>query len=239
MCIQHCTADQCSATGHTAHRYVVPLQTSNCDRFTVSSESRFARIEITAYSSAGSEVRDIPINVIPCRLYFDEAFTSSALWVTIDGQISLSMLPTWAQNSLRLDELDLSTLQLFDAETDDTHIPWQPTVGGRFMVPESGGVLFRALTRDRFPGDFVVDMAAGLDAAAVRLANDLSADLAAVFADVFPRFKPACPSEFLSAVTLWEGLSPSLRARYCNTGRTQAGTWKALVAETQLGHRDT
>jgi len=161
-------------------------------------------------------------------------FTSSVLCTARGGVIRLLVLPVWARNTLRLDELDFGTLQRFDPTIEDADMAWRPTANGCLEIPDGETVLLRSFARGRFPCDFVIDMATGLDAASAHLANNPTADLAALFASTFPNCIQYCIDEFLAAVTLWEGLSPSVRARYSNAGRTPIGAWKVLVANTQM-----
>ena len=160
-------------------------------------------------------------------------FTSSVLHAVHNANIRLITLPSWARDALRLDEIEQDSLERFDSTIEDPDKAWQPVCDGWLAVPEAEGILLRASLRRSFPRHFVADMAAGLNAAAMRLANNRSTDIPALFASVFPDCVSFCLDEFVSAVALWDGLSPSARAKYCDAGHTNGGTWTSLVAQTQ------
>lgn len=139
---------------------------------------------------------------------------------------ALHILPT-----LRLDDIVPGSLQWLDTSSQD--VIWRRVDNSLQLDPCTECLLIRALKSQTFPLKFAVDMAQGLEAAFIAMSGAATADLPMIFAKLFPQCSSRSLDQFLAAVYVWQGLSAARRTHFVCAGRTAAGSWQAVVTESQ------
>jgi len=195
--------------------------------------SRIVEIELTATSATADTVRHFENLNEPWLTLQQIIFRTRVFHVTHQDSIDLRLLPLEMFEALRLQEVNLQSVQWLDATIENPLLAWRQAFDGPITTHGTYCVILRANVLGEFPARWVIDMADGLHAAASQLSRDSTYDAQQLFAETFPGYQLRSTSEFIAAVYLWEDLPSSARAASMRAGRTAGGEWQTILNQAE------